>query len=477
MLNIALVGGKDVAAIEKMVAAEIAAEFSRQSGKTTSIVATVEHIMIYINPIFEQVFGRPIAIGIFAKQYEQVKTDFTRLKQSLVRSKDLCGMPVESNAQTLVLPNGASCFVAPISPTSYPESKSLDLIIIEEAQLADDENVGVKILPMGKSTNAPVVYVGTAGFTVCQFQKLLTREDAMIYDWERVSKDRRKMYEETKNPQHLVYESSVRSEIEKHGIDSDHIKVAYLLKWILERGMFVTKAQLEPLRVDKPYETGCEGCATEEDKKEGRKHRPDCVFHKYDHYGGLDTAKHVDQTVFKIGRVIDEKLTVVSSLEIATLNYEEQAKLIIQEMAKFKMVCFAVDSTGQGDFMPDYLESRVRCKIERVTFSLQSKDIMYKSLLNRIQNKQLRYHWQADSKSSLDFEREMVALVKEYKQNKMIVHHPDEQDAHDDHPDSLALLNFAYDSYNVSSGMLSVYREKAEAVKSQEEAAKTNGNS
>jgi len=39
-----------------------------------------------------------------------------------------------------------------------------------------------------------------------------------------------------------------------------------------------------------------------------------------------------------------------------------------------------------------------------------------------------------------------------------VVHHPDEEDAHDDHPDSTALMNFAFDSYNATSGIMDYYK-------------------
>ena len=163
--NISVVSGASEDEISKLSHVDVAAEFSRQSGKTTTVVHTIELILEYLNHLYIEVFGRPIAVGIFAKQQEQVKTDFDRLKAALFASGDVAGRPKEANAHTLVLPNGASCYVFPISPTSNPESKSLDIIFIEEAQLADDTLVGVKILPMGKTTNAPVVRLGTAGYT------------------------------------------------------------------------------------------------------------------------------------------------------------------------------------------------------------------------------------------------------------------------------------------------------------------------
>src|SRR5688572_30240960 len=56
--------------IEKLEPREIFAEFSRQCGKTTAVVLTVDFIMVY----FPRIFKRRIEIGIFAPQREQAKT-------------------------------------------------------------------------------------------------------------------------------------------------------------------------------------------------------------------------------------------------------------------------------------------------------------------------------------------------------------------------------------------------------------------
>lgn len=442
--NIDLISSADVEAIDELENMDIAAEFSRQSGKTTTVVHTVEFVLEYINHIFLIVFGRPIAVGIFARQQEQVKTDFDRLKAALYRSSAIAGKPKEANAHTLELPNGATCYVYPISPTSNPESKSLDLIIVEEAQLAPDDLVGVKILPMGKTTNAPNVWLGTAGYRKCTFWKLIQNGKALVYDWQRVAKDRRKMYKETNNVKHLIYEQSVKSDIKKFGTDSDMVRISYNLEWLLERGMFVTQAQLEQCRVYSLYNLD------------------DPANKQYDHYFGLDSAKQVDRTVLKIGREIDGKLTTVYSIEIQGMNYQDQFELIADTLRKFKVIAGAIDSTGQGDFMPDLFDRLVDRNyfIMRVTFNLVSKDNMYKSWLNKILNDKFAYYYDDNEITATRFEYETANLITETKQDKyMSVHHPEEPDAHDDHPDSTVLMVTAWDEYNKNSGIVDYYKD------------------
>jgi phage terminase large subunit-like protein len=83
--NMRITSGATEEDIKKLVKHEIAIEISRQSGKTTVVVLTVEFIMLY----FPKVFKRRVYIGIFAPQIEQAKTDFDRLKEALFRSAPL----------------------------------------------------------------------------------------------------------------------------------------------------------------------------------------------------------------------------------------------------------------------------------------------------------------------------------------------------------------------------------------------------
>ena len=77
----------------------------------------------------------------------------------------------QENAKTLVLPDGSSCYIAPLNKTSHPESKTLDLMIFEESQDLDDKIVKVN----GQSERQPTssrVYIGTAGTSIKYFYRL-----------------------------------------------------------------------------------------------------------------------------------------------------------------------------------------------------------------------------------------------------------------------------------------------------------------
>ena len=171
---------------------EIAAIFSRQSGKTTTIVHTVEYL-IYI---YKMVLNRGIRIGIFAPQKEQAKTDFDRLKDAFEILR-VAGKPIslkEANATTLKpetplnenykgavlsIDQNNEIYAYPLSKTSHPESKTLDLIIIEEAQDVDDHRMINSVFPMGAATNATRVFIGTAGYNICYFYRKLQKQQEL----------------------------------------------------------------------------------------------------------------------------------------------------------------------------------------------------------------------------------------------------------------------------------------------------------
>ena len=497
--------------IEKLEAVELNFEYTRQSGKTTSIVHIVETIMIFVSKLFDL----PIEIGIFAPQKEQANTDFKRLKNALGKSRsDLIVVDhdanrkakEESNAKTVTLGNGSSCYIFPVSATSNPESKTLHLIIIEEAQDTHDQIINEEVLPMGASTNAVIVRVGTAGEQYCDFYWAVQKGRAYVMVYPEIAEDRKRMYEMTKDPTHLVYDQHVKKQIEKHGLMSPTIQRPYFNVWQLEAGQFITSQELYKCRVEREFENPKNDPVFRDYwdwRRSGRRSLPEIdswmtehgvpedkatmyrTWSEARHYFGLDTAKKKDQTVLKIGRVIDGRLTVVRSVQgMRGLNYEDQFKELKEELKWFKIGAGAIDSTGQGDFMPDLFERNTGYQIYRINFSLQTKDVMYKSIYNKIVNSTFAYYWVDPAKhrprmkqlgqsltgieytaiASDEFEDEFIKLEKEYVNDKMKVHHPktgsDGNEPHDDHPDSTALLSLAYDTYEGPMGITEFYKEK-----------------
>lgn len=472
--NLRLTTGATEEDIKKLVPVEVPVEISRQAGKTTAVVLTIEFVMIYFPKMFR--LNKRLEIAIFAPQKEQAKTDFDRLKEALLRSGELFDATdetdnpykEENNAKTLVMPNGATCYIAPVSPTSLPESKSLALMVFEESQDLNDRIVKEQIWPMGATTNAPRIYLGTAGTRICYYRKLGRVVGAIKIYFEEIVKQRRQVYELTNDATHLIYEQYVRGEIQKHGIDSDEIQRPYFGKWLIGTGNFVTEEQLAELETTRNL--------TFQYKKSA------C-------FAGIDTAKHPDSTVCTIirdtGEVEERKLPdgstqlyrkkeLLNWCELRGENYPNQFEVLKEFLSNYNVLGIAIDSTGQGDFMPDLFEQNTEWSDEntglyRIKFSLASKDVMYKNLKVQIQQL-LTTLPKLGTKLGERFKQQMLDLQQEYKGNYLSVHHPTDasdvktEDLHDDFPDSWALAEWAFAKWyagdNVGISIVSTKQER-----------------
>ena len=434
--------------------------FCRQSGKTETIVRTVEVLLIY----FCAMFGRPIRIGIFAPQREQAKTDFDRLKKALERPVVMNEFGLtfpESNQTTLNVfcrnANGESeengyCYVFPITANSHPESKTLDMAIYEEAQKIDDEERENKVDPMLASTNGAKIFVGTEGYKMRYFLRLMDEAEAsggryVKADYHQIILEKRSLYRATGDEKHLNYEKYMAKEIKK-GEDRPSFKVQYALIRQSEIGTFANRGMLRNIFVNEPFYY---------DGKVGR------------HLVGIDYAKSTDKTVASIGRIVRrtktdengnevvyEALQFINALEFRGTDYDDQIEQIIDTLEKFEVEGIANDSTGVGDPVVDFLVKKTHIRpIYRVAFTLKSKDIMYRLLEKMIRNGTFLLPDPESDKLNEAEKRVMTTLISEvleleveYKgQNEQFrsVSHPDKDGAHDDYPDSLALLVYAYD--------------------------------
>ncbi len=431
---------------------EIAIEQSRQSGKTYGIAYTCELILTFLPTLFK----RPIHIGIFAAQLDQAKISYKLLRNGMRQAKSMMmltkeqekDIAQEENARTIVLPDGSSVIIAPINKTSLIEGSTLDLIIIDEGQLADDEVVRHSIWPMGASRNAPRVYIGKAGTRICHFYRLSQQNDSLKVYFDDVVKQRHEQYEKTGDARHLIYEQTVRQDIERDGIDADHIQREYFGKWQIGSGQFVTQEELEGLVSNPPRKLTYN-------------------YKKTNCFVGIDTGKHPDSTVLTVCRDFGEmvertlqdgktkeyfhQLDLLNWIELHGENYQSQFEVMRDFLKMYNVVGVAIDSTGQGDFMPDMFEKNTQWQDEntglyRVKFSAVSKDIMYKNLKVMVKQKLLTLP-DLDTKLGERFKMQMLDLQQEYKGNLMSCHHPDSPDGRDDFCDSIALSCHAASLY------------------------------
>lgn len=433
----------------------IITEFARQSGKTEDIADTVLFLACFYFNIAERfALHHPssLNIGIFAPQKEQAKTDFDRIKDRLRLVKDDFGISYdEANGNTLKLSNGCTIFCFSASPTSHTESKTLHLIIYEEAQDLTDFKIDKTISPMGAATNATEVFIGTAGYSRCRFLQHIEKGDTkFIFPWQRIIEEKEAMYQIDKNPFHLNYKTSIEKRKREIGEDSDEFKTQYELVWILERGQFITYENLVKLEND--YEI-----------RE--------AYTKFDEfYVGIDWGKMSDSTVVT---VLDSKCRIIYWLEMQGDDYNSQIETIVDVIKrKFygtkKIIC---DRTASQDMAIDVLKAKLRTEgisasVEGIAFTLESKDQMYKNLSRLMHSKMmdgrvidepvLQFN-KGDSLMKEKFIKQFIDLQKEIKNNRWSCNHPEGPNYHDDYCDSLALAATPFKEYRKQQRVWSVY--------------------
>lgn len=461
-----VVSDKIIIALLTRSGEEIPVEISRQAGKTEAIVCTLAFLMVFAKTLTKRFWGHeaPFRFIIFSPQKEQSKTDFDRLKSYLNKLKRKGGWEglvdaAESNQTTLQLTNGSFCYIFPLTPTSNPESKSADLIIYEEAHKIIDQEKKNKADPMGASTNAPEISVGVAWYQKNYFKNLIdAHPDHPCFPAETVINERRKLYEKDGDERHLLYERHYNKKLDLLGPEDASIRTQYQLKWMLEAGNFMSAADWDALT--KPYVyLGPGGVRLKYTQK-----LMDYDL-KSDCYAGIDTAKHPDSTVVTIVRWNEETnwKELVAVLELHGYNYSDQFTIISgwdtvagKKTGKgmfdyFNVVGLAIDSTGQGSFMPDFFKTHTRFMDERsglfeVKFSLPGKDMIYTNLMQVMTNRLTAIP--ADATVELKkMRQQMLDLEKEYKGQFLTCHHPEDESGqtyHDDYPDSWALAEHAF---------------------------------
>lgn len=420
-------------------------EFSRQSGKTTCVCGTTAFLMVNYHrlmkalnkpttPKFQVVLAAPIQ--------DQVVTDFDRIKEFLNNVKKDGQLPSFDSYNGNTIRFGdveAYCFSA--SPGSHPESKTANLLIVEEAQDCDDLKLNKAFHPMTANTNGPAIYIGTAGYSRCEYKRLIDRGGGIIMPYDAVVRERRLAFEETSNPLLLNYEKHCQNRVETLGFDNDEFKTQYRLIWVLERGQLITEEQLYRLEGD--YERGA-------------------MRNNTTLVAGIDWGKVNDSTVVTI---MDSDYRVIDWLELQGDNYDEQMAGIIPFLERYKPRRIYCDATATQDMMVDWLRKkcrgvRLKTTVEGVKFTAPEKDNMFKLMVKAMIPKLnedetvvaegvLRYPC-TDCMERRRFINQFLECEKEERNNMVRWHAPEEPNAHDDYIASLALALMAVRDINKS---------------------------
>jgi len=388
-------------------------------------------------------FERGVLVGTFAPVGSQAATLFERIGERMTSesAKAVLEDPeidefVERKMDLYRLGRcGSSVRVQTANPKAKIESKTYHLILIDEAQGADEHVVSKSIGPMGAATNACMIMLGTPAPTLGYFYKTIKRnkrketerggkQNHFEYNWRTVAKY---------NPD---YARHVQRTIQAIGSDSDEFRMAFNVEWVLDRGMFTTSSRMDQLA----------------DRKMGRVGywSGHCVM-------GIDVARKVDSTVATVVWVDYDRPNenglchhrILNWLEMPGEDWESQYYRIAEFSRNYNIIAVGVDGGGMGDLVVDRLHHLMpNTNIEALSSSPKEQARRWKYLTALLTGSHEYYGnllaYPADAnvrrtKTWKRFYQQMTELEKKYQGPYLMAEAPNETGAHDDFPDSLAL--------------------------------------
>ena len=426
----------------------ITALASRQSGKTevvSDVVAGLMVLMPRLAKIYPDLLGNyanGLWVGMFAPVEGQVETMFTRTVGRLTseRATEIMGDPEiddkpkrgGSVVKTVTLSKSGS-FVSMMTanPRAKIESKTFHLIIIDECQEADDRVVDKSIMPMLAYNAGTAVKTGTPTTRKNNFYRSVTlnkrlhaakrsaKQNHFQWDWRDVAKV------------NSNYERFIKKEILRIGEDSDEFQMSYAVKWILERGMFVSQNVMDEL-----------GDTSMQIVRHWAK-TPVVV--------GIDPARKTDSTVVTVCWVdwdrpdefgyMDHR--ILNWLEIQGEDWEVQYSKIVDFLSAYNVLAVGVDANGVGDAVAQRLRLLLpRAEVHSITSSQVEQSKRYKHLLALLDRRMIGWPAHANTRRSRTwkkFSQQMLDAEKQFKGQFFSVAAPDEAWAHDDYVDSLSL--------------------------------------
>lgn len=417
------------------------------SGGLAIILPILANLPMFITDSRLDMFKNGIMIGIFAPTLRQAQISFSRMKKRMnsVHAQSILSDPEinidfdVSNGQNIMLTNGSLISSQSASEGSNIEGDSYMLIIVDESQDVGNFKYSKSISPMGAFYNATKILIGTATTQKGFFHESIER-NKKEYD----IGGKRNHFEYNYNTvvkYNTQYEKYIQGEKKRLGEHSDEFQMSYNLKWILERGMFISGKLFDELA---DTTTGLSIMDT-----------------KKSHVIGLDLGKKQDSTVITVLEVDWDNPTVVDQAQEAGVpdyvaypvyvkawkeiqgdDWNEQYDTILDFIGNFNVVRIVMDATGVGDAIYDRLRANLSYEVVPYVLSRQSKSDLYKHLNSEFRAKRVHYPADEETKETREFqkfEQQFLDLEKGYSGQLMVVSHPSIAGAHDDFCDSLAL--------------------------------------
>lgn len=420
--------------------AKLTALWSRQSGKSETVADTVAGAAIMLPRlavIFPELLGKfreGLWVGVFAPTDEMSDTLYSRIVYRLTsdRAEEILNDPdinekLDGRGKVIRLKKCGSLIRKQTAhPKAQIEGQTYHLVVIDEAQAADDKVINKSIMPMLAATAGTAVFTGTptytkSGFyTQIQHNKRTTskKRNHFQVDWREVAKCV------------PAYGKFVRSELDRLGEDSDEFKLSYRLIWLLDKGMLVTSDKFDALG-DTSMRTVPQ-------------------WHKSPVVVGIDPARKADSTIVTVVWVgwdyPDEygqyEHRILNWLDLQGYDWETQYFRIVEFLSQYNVHSVGIDVGGLGDVVASRLKvlmpysNIIDLKSDR---GAQTKrwghliDLMGKNLLAWPAHAKTR-----STKTWKKFRTQMEDAELQYTGPHIIVAAPNVDAAHDDYVDSLA---------------------------------------
>jgi len=424
---------------------------TRQSGKSevvSNVLAAMMVILPKLAPVYPtwlSKFSKGFWCGVFAPVEDQADTVFSRIVSKLtsdhalnflldpeIDDKTQAGGTRGKGKIISLKRSGSLCRMQTCNPKAKIESKTYHLVLIDEAQEADEFVITKSIKPMLAFNNGSIMLTGTATRSKSYFYKMIQynkrrvnnktrnyRECHFEYDWKVAAK-----YNNN-------YAKFIAKEKLRIGEDSDEFQMSYCNRWMLEKGMFVTEERLERL-----YDPSM-GLIKQ--------------WWRTQVVVGIDVARSNDSTVVTVVWVDWDhpdpfgfyEHRILNWLEINNEEWEQQYFQIIEFLRNYEILRIGVDAQGVGGAVAERLQVLLpQLEVIAVSSDSKNQNERWVHLTELIQREQLIIPGHSKARRSRmwkRFNQQMNDLEKIYRGPYMLAEAPDEKGAFDDYPDSLAI--------------------------------------
>ena len=381
----------------------------RQMGKSTAI--SVLALWFAINNANSNVL-------VFAPSREQaIQIIYRKIRDAVENNEKLLSFVADNAGKPFItkdlirFQNGSQIKCFSTDRTANIRGWSGNFIILDESQDIADDVFYQKIMPMITAQKNPkVIQIGTP---------LLKKNSTHFYASYLEGKSGGKW----KVLEYPVWKTTISKKNKdrilelKRLMPENEFKAEFELAWIRDENSYFSSSLVESSVEDYKIPTPVQGVA----------------------YVGIDFGKKADSTVVLVGDYRDQDVYIVDYLEIKDVPFNVQVQEIKKFLSKYNPVLVAVDSTGLGESLKDFLVQELPYQIEPVIFSQQNKaNVLYPKIRLALTNKRLHIP------SSLEqLVSQLLSLRYTYSSTGGLRIHA-EKGAHDDYVDALALVLYRW---------------------------------